>query len=347
MNSRLPFSAREAILLLASFVLGGVLVLVWFRSSFLVARDPDSKEIVSIEVKPNENLRTVSENLASKDVLKHWWSLYALAYIRGETEDFKLLVGEYRFSPSNTPREILEDLKAGKVHYYRVTIPEGSNLNDIAQHMARTPLVSLAEAETALHDRALMSELRIPGGTFEGYLFPETYNVTKPDDARTIIRRMAQEQQKQINEKIPNWKERAAQMNMVLHEVLTLASIIERETSVDSERPLVSSVFHNRLRIGMPLQSDPTVIYGIENFDGNLTRDHLRTQTPYNTYVNLGLPPTPICSPGIESIRAALEPADTAFLYFVSKGDGSHQFSATLREHNLAVQQYQKLQAAQ
>jgi UPF0755 protein len=140
----------------------------------------------------------------------------------------------------------------------------------------------------------------------------------------------------------PSWRQRQAEQGMRLHEVVTLASIVEKETGSREEMPLIASVMLNRLRAGMPLQCDPTVIYGIEGFDGNLTREHLQRPGPYNTYLNHGLPPGPICNPGRDALRAVLYPADTAYLYFVSKNDGTHRFSSTLKEHNQAVEQYQK-----
>jgi UPF0755 protein len=137
------------------------------------------------------------------------------------------------------------------------------------------------------------------------------------------------------------WRARADELGLTLHEIVTLASIIEKETGVPEERPLIASVFHNRLRKGMRLETDPTVIYGIEDFDGNLTRKHLRTPTPYNTYLIKGLPPGPIASPGRASLEAALYPADTDYLFFVARKDRTHQFSSTLEEHQKAVRKYQ------
>ena len=156
-----------------------------------------------------------------------------------------------------------------------------------------------------------------------------------------MVKRMVAEWKTQLDSKIPGWRERASELGFSTIQMMTLASIIEKETGDKNERAIISSVFHNRMRIGMPLQSDPTVIYGKKDFTGNLTKEDLKTPTPYNTYINTGLPPTPICNPGIESIKAALFPQDTDFLYFVARGNGTHQFSAMYKDHVAAVNQFQ------
>jgi len=169
-------------------------------------------------------------------------------------------------------------------------------------------------------------------------LFPETYLFTPGIDETRLFTMMVKQLQQKLS---PELLKKAKKLNLDQHQLLTLASIIERETGDAEEMPLISSVFHNRLRKGIQLQTDPTVIYGIKDFDGNLTRKHLQTPTPYNTYIIRGLPPGPIASPGLSALQAAAVPAETKYLYFVSRGDGSHEFSATLKEHNQAVRKYQ------
>ena len=187
-------------------------------------------------------------------------------------------------------------------------------------------------------DEAFAGKLGFNGKTLEGYLFPETYHFPKHADIKTIITTMAR--RFKVNFK-PEWKIAAKKNGFTIHQVITLASIIEKETGAGEERPLISSVFHNRLKKGMRLESDPTVIYGITGYTGNITRKHLNTRTPYNTYKIKGLPPGPIASPGLKSIEAALFPAKTNFLFFVSRKDGTHQFSTNIRDHNRAVRKYQ------
>jgi UPF0755 protein len=178
----------------------------------------------------------------------------------------------------------------------------------------------------------------IEADTLEGYLFPDTYYFPRGLDSATIIATMVKQFRAAFK---PAWEQQAEALGMTVHEVVTLASIIEKETGAPEERPLIASVFHNRLKKGMRLETDPTVIYGIPDFDGNIKRRHLETYTPYNTYKIKGLPPGPIASPGALALEAALYPAQSEFLYFVSKKDGTHQFSRTIKEHNAAVRKYQ------
>jgi UPF0755 protein len=224
------------------------------------------------------------------------------------------------------------------VRLYKVTVPEGSTLKQIAAIVESAGLATRAEFLSVAADADFVREKGIDAGTFEGYLFPETYFFPKNTAAREVITAMVDRFRSVFTEA---WKKRAADIGLSVHQVLTLASIIEKETGAPSERPIISSVFHNRLRRGMRLETDPTVIYGIDDFDGNLTRKHLATPTPYNTYLISGLPPGPIASPGRAAIEAALYPADTAYLYFVSKKDGTHQFSKTFADHNRAILTYQ------
>jgi UPF0755 protein len=182
--------------------------------------------------------------------------------------------------------------------------------------------------------------LEIQANSLEGYLFPSTYYITRKTAPEEIIRMMVRAFQQIYTHE---FEQRAQDLHLTQHQVVTLASIVEKETSLDEERPLVSAVFHNRLRRHIPLQSDPTVIYAVPNFDGNLKRVHLKMNSPYNTYRWPGLPPGPIANPGKAAIYAALYPASVDYLFFVSRNDGTHYFSRSLQEHNLAVGMYQKV----
>jgi UPF0755 protein len=184
----------------------------------------------------------------------------------------------------------------------------------------------------------LIATLGIEAASLEGYLFPETYRFTPGIAETELIRMMVQQLLQRLDKQLLG---AAQKQDLDRHQLLTLASIIEKETGLADEMPVISSVFHNRLQRNMPLQTDPTVIYGIADFDGNLTRNHLTTPTPYNTYRFRGLPPGPIASPGLAALQAAARPAETDYLYFVSRGDGRHVFSRTLREHNQAVRRFQ------
>jgi len=255
----------------------------------------------------------------------------------------RLKAGEYELSPGMSSREILERIASGQVVTHELVLPEGVRAAEIAERLEE---LGLAEAEAfmaAVKDPDLARRLGVEGRSLEGYLYPETYRFPRSLPPEEIARAMV-EQFKQV------WREiepLAGIRKMSMIEVVTLASIIEKETGAAYERPLIASVFLNRLDRGMRLETDPAVIYGIEDFDGNLTREHLRdASNPYNTYRHPGLPPGPIANPGADSLRAVVEPAQSDFLYFVSMNDGTHKFSRSYREHVNAVNRYQKARRA-
>ena len=220
-----------------------------------------------------------------------------------------------------------------------VTITEGMTLKQIATLLA-TKGLGAEESFLCLNaDQAFLERWGLPSQGMEGYLYPDTYYFSWLASPEEILGRMIERFYTVLR---PDMYRRAAALDLSAHEVITLASLIEKETGTDAERPLVSAVFHNRLKKGIPLQCDPTVIYGLDHFDGNLTRAHLQTPTPYNTYLLRGLPPGPIANPGLKAILAALQPADQNYLYFVARGDGTHEFSSDLATHNRAVQRFQK-----
>lgn len=326
-----------------ALIAGSIVTYLIFQSLFFSAVEPGSTEPVSFIVHKGANLKTIAQELEEQNIVKHWWTVYYPGVNKLKQANRTIEAGEYKLARGMTPLEILENIIDGEVVYYRYTIPEGLRLTEIADRIAATGLVTKEELLAAMEDRTLLSELAVPAGSLEGYLFPETYQFSRPITAREILVAMAAEGRKKITNEMVN---RSIDLGFTLHQIITLASIIEKETGRGDERGKISSVFHNRLRIGMPLQSDPTVIYDIENFDGNLTKEHLKRTSPYNTYMQPGLPPGPICSPGLASITAALYPEDTDYLYFVSKGDGSHEFSSTLKAHNEAVNRYQRNAAA-
>jgi UPF0755 protein len=236
------------------------------------------------------------------------------------------------------PTEILQKLMSGDTFKRKVTIKEGVSIWAIGALLENAGLCSREEFEHAVLDQPLLLRLGIQASSAEGYLFPETYHFSRPITAAQIVERMVKEFER-------SWTEKAATLaknfNLSRHELVTLASIVEKESGVIAEQPIISSVIHNRLKAGMKLQMDPTVIYGITNFSGNLTKEDLERPSPYNTYVNYGLPPGPICNPGRSALEAAVAPAITQFLYFVADGKGAHVFSTTLAEHNEAVKTYQ------
>lgn len=246
----------------------------------------------------------------------------------------RLQVGDYTIRHGITPRELLAKLESGKVIQHRFTIVEGWNVRELRAALAKDDV--LVKKTPGLDDRALMAALERPGQHPEGRFLPETYHYTRGMTDLDLLRRAALAMDKAVADA---WEARAVGIPIESPEqLLTLASIIEKETGKASERPEIAGVFARRLKLGMRLQTDPTVIYGMgSQYDGNIRRSDLTTDTPYNTYTRAGLPPTPIAMPGREALLAAANPAPGKTLYFVSRGDGSHVFSATLAEHNRAV----------
>lgn len=287
-------------------------------------------------VRYGQRFSTTLENLQQIDIIKNPFKFKLLAYIKGY--DKRLKAGEYLLSSSMSPGKILEVMVTGKVQLHRLTVPEGYSLYQVASIVEKAGFGSKQDFLKAATDDTLLRELGIEAKTFEGYLFPDTYYFRKGEAPEKIISAMVKRFRAVWN---PAWEKQADTLGFSIHQVVTLASIIEKETGAQFERPIISSVFHNRLKKRMRLESDPTVIYGIKNFNGNITKKHLKTATPYNTYKKRGLPLGPIAGPGIKALEAALYPADTRFLYFVSKKDSTHKFSTNIKDHNRAVRKYQ------
>ncbi|MCM2264834.1 MAG: endolytic transglycosylase MltG [Desulfuromonadales bacterium] len=250
----------------------------------------------------------------------------------------KIKAGEYAFSKAATPGEVLDRLVAGDVIKVRITIPEGFALREIAARVAAAGIGTAEQFLRLASDPVRIRNFGIPATTLEGYLFPETYVVTTTTAQEEVIRAMVAQLNKQLT---PELLAAAKARGLDRHALVTLASIVQKEAGNEEEMPLIAAAFHNRLRKGMRLQADPTVIYGVVDFDGNLTRRHLTTPTPYNTYTRAGLPPGPIASPGLAALRAAAFPAQSQALYFVARGDGRHEFNVTLEAHNRAVRRFQ------
>jgi UPF0755 protein len=258
---------------------------------------------------------------------------------KSQSADRKVQAGEYELNPGMTPAEILSKLLNGEVLLHPLTIPEGLTITQIADVVSQQGLTDRVEFLRLAKDREFVASLGIKAETLEGYLYPDTYKFPRPIEAREVLMAMVEQLRQMVG---PDLLARMQELKMTMHEVLTLASVIEKETGSGDERAEISAVFHNRLKKHIPLQSDPTVIYGLPAFDGNLHKNDLSSPSPYNTYRVQGLPPGPIANPGIQAIHAALYPSDSRSLYFVSRNDGTHQFSATLIEHNKAVEKYQK-----
>ncbi len=295
-----------------------------------------------IEIMPGSSFKEVANMLEAKGLIRSSKAFYLLAWYKRAL--LRIQAGEYRLSGAQSPRDILKILAQGKTIQHVIIIPEGYNMFQIASLMARAGIVGRDDFLNAARDKKLLAQLGIRGDSAEGYLFPDTYNLTKGATASEIIRLLVKRFWSVWYQ--AGFDARAKALGEDVHTVIILASIVEKEAMRPSERPIIAGVFWNRIRRGMPLQADPTVRYGIlierRISKKRLRWRDLRKRTPYNTYVIKGLPKGPISNPGEDSIRAVLFPARTRYLYFVSKNNGTHKFSTNLREHNLAVEKYQK-----
>ncbi len=326
---RSPVLWAATLVLLAALAAGA-----WFWSWANSPLPTDRATVIFIP--RGSGVRRITALLAEKGIIADDLRLPLLARLTGLGG--RLRAGEFRLRPGLTPLGLLRLLEQGRVVQHRITIPEGWTVHQVASLLAARGWVDATRFLALARDARFISSLGLHVPSLEGYLFPDTYVLVRgATDERRILGMM-------VSRFLAVWQDLAADADTTLsrNQVVILASIVEKETGAAAERPLIARVFLNRLARGMRLQSDPTVIYGLASFDGNLTRKDLRRRTPYNTYVIPGLPPGPICNPGRASLAAVLHPADSDALYFVSRNDGTHQFSRTLREHNRAVRLYQR-----
>ncbi|OGR33709.1 MAG: aminodeoxychorismate lyase [Desulfobacula sp. RIFOXYB2_FULL_45_6] len=334
-KSRLKFSIIIAASLLVIDVLAGMYFFSDISDFIKTPFNPDSPE-KTITVLPGQGLNAIAAHLEKEAIISN--KVYFGIYAKFRKTGAKLQAGEYLLSASKSPEEILEMLIKGKVKLYRITVPEGLSMKEISALIEKEDLCRSEKFITLCHTPALIKKLGIQSVSLEGYLFPDTYYFSRQNTCEDIITTMTGRFKSVFTD---TWQQRTKELGFSVHEILTLASIIEKETGAAAERPVISSVFHNRLKKNMRLESDPTVIYGIEDFDGNIKKIHLQTPTAYNTYQINGLPPGPIANPGALSLEAALYPAQTQYLFFVSKKDATHYFSKTYEEHKKAVRKYQ------
>ncbi len=289
-----------------------------------------------LEVPPATSLQDIARRLQRDGILSS--ALYLQIYARLEGSARRIKAGEYRITPGMTPPMLMQRLVAGRVRQYPLTIVEGWTFRQMMEAVRNHPKIQ--QTLEGLSDAEIMARLGHADENPEGRFFPDTYHFPRGTTDVVFLKRAYDTMARHLDEA---WRQRAPDLPLrTPYQALTLASIIEKETGLPEERPLIAGVFIRRLRKGMRLQTDPTVIYGLgESFDGNLRRRDLRQNTPYNTYVHGGLTPTPIALPGAGSIAAAVNPAPGNALYFVATGDGGHAFSKTLKEHNRAVRKYQ------
>lgn len=331
-------TALKVLVILMPPILLSLITYLWIDTHFVQPYDSNDNKIRLVEIPPGLNFREIAKKLHEQKLVRDTWALGILVKIR-KINTTKINAGEYELAPSMTPTTLIEKLIKGEVFRRVVTLKPGQSIWDLGAEVEGSGLLKKTEMDQALRDPHLLKEAGLNADSFEGYLHPETYNFSRPVTAKQIIWTMLVQAQKAWPQ---TYNVRSELMSMTRHDVLTLASIIEKESGRVDEQSQISSVFHNRLRLNMKLQSDPTVTYGLSNFSGTISERDLQTDHPYNTYTRYGLPKGPICIPSVGAIKAALYPSETEYLYFVADGQGGHVFSTTLKEHNEAVQKYRQ-----
>ena len=326
---------NNAVILAVIVVLIGVYISLEMNLDFAPLEEP-----VTIEIKPGMSFAQAIDMLMMKDLSRDPNVFAAISRLTGV--DKNLIPGRYDFKGSVSPFDVFIKLKKGSITPWEVTILEGDTLEDIKIKLLKDGLVSEEEFDRLITDEEFMNRMQIKAPSLEGYLFPDTYRIDKGVGAEKILTMMVRRLREKYDEKL---LVRTSEIGLDERRALTLASIIEREAAVDRERPLISAVYHNRIKRRMYLQADPTAIYGVKSLSAGVRKNDLKRKTPYNTYRIKGLPPGPIASPGLQSIKAALYPADVQYLYFVSNNDGTHTFSMTMKEHIRAVRKYRKSRA--
>lgn len=306
-------------------------ILTWFSMRPLTLQRP-----VLVEVESGRSFTSVAQELEQVGVVVDGRALRLLARLM--QADRGIHAGVYRFSGAQTPLEVLEVLRSGRVEMVHVTIPEGLRVREVAARFVAAGLGSMKRYTRLIDDEGFAGSMGLDVSNLEGYLFPETYHFAPGTSEEVVLRTMVEQLQSHLKSELLRAGE---EHGLNQYELVTLASIIQKEAGNKEEMPRIAAVFHNRMQRNMRLQSDPTVIYALQNFDGNLTRAHLQQHHPYNTYTIYGLPPGPIACPGAAALQAAAFPAQDDALYFVATREGGHCFSRTLREHNNAVRRYQ------
>ncbi len=310
-----------------------LIFLLWYLFCLFISPGQGSS-VRNISFPAGSGIRKLAAELKSGGIIRSSWHFVLMTRLRGDAH--RLKAGEYLFSDDMTPDMILNKIVAGEVDYRKFTLPEGYSVYQAAELLEQQGYFKKAAFLEKCRDRELLLRLGINEFSAEGYLYPATYNLSRDGGEEQLLQQMVG----QFNKAYAALGAVEGARRFTRHEIVTLASIIEKEAVSPEEKPLISSVFHNRLRLGMPLQSDPTAVYGVRAFSGRVSKADIQRPSPYNTYLNKGLPPGPIGNPGKEAVQAAMNPAQTDFLYFVARQDGTHQFSRNLADHNRAVVRY-------
>ncbi len=311
----------------------------WLYSQAIAPYRGYAEAEVFVDIPPGSSTTAIGDRLVQAGVVRDARTFQAALWISGRSRSLR--AGEYRFDAPLHALDVIDKIARGDVYRRRLTFREGLTIAEMALLFEQRGFGTAAQFQQAAQNAALIQDLDPAATDLEGYLFPETYALPRGTSAPAVVAQMVEAFKAALSEET---RANAAAAGLSIRQLVTLASLVEKETGTPSERPLVAAVYANRLRIGMGMQADPTVIYALQKagrYDGNLRRDDLQFDSPYNTYRYAGLPPGPIAAPGKASLEAAAKPAQVDYLYFVSRNDGSHVFAATLAEHNRNVQTWQ------
>jgi UPF0755 protein len=297
--------------------------------------------LTEFEVRSGATFRQIVDSLAEKGIVRDRSVFYLLGRLGGIER--KVKAGYYPLQGMMSPWEIFKALREGTIIEYVITVVPGDSLFEVGMKFMALDMTDMAGFMKLCADRDFLDDMDVDSPTIEGYLYPDTYRFPKGLSVKEVLTTMVDQMREKYDEEM---LAQTYSLELTEREILTIASIIEKEAATDEERPIISAVYFNRLKRGMPLQADPTVIYGVKHWGEKINKDDITRNTPYNTYVRMGLPPGPIASPGLKSIMAALNPCVVPYLYFVSNNDGTHNFSVTLRQHARAVKSYREKKRA-
>lgn len=326
------------------FLIGLGIVFFWFNANLLSAASPESKETRIFEIQEGWNIEKISAELHAAGFTNTDWSVSFLSSLDDGSEG-KILAGEYSISPSLTPREILTALMQGETIEHELELPSGLTTREAARLIAAANLAPESQLYEAMRNHSTMVRLGVPSYIPEGYILSGKYKFRKPISAQQIVVEIVTESIKKLDKELDDWKTRSTALGFSPYEILILASLIEKQSDDEETRKTLSSIFHNRLRIGMELESLPAIRYTLPDSQEKITRADILAPGPYNLFQKTGLPPTPICTPSFSSINAALYPADTDYLYFMKAPDGSYVYSETGSAHRANLEKFGKLPA--
>lgn len=322
-------------ILLGVFILPCIAVILFGAWLFIYAKTPiDAVKVttVLVDIPTGTSFVRVTKILSDVGLVENRLMFYSLVVVKRGTRSIR--AGEYEFTTALSPAEVVDKLVHGDIKNYSVTIHEDYSLKEIAMCLKEDKLIDEKAFFELAEDKVFLSSMGIRGQSIEGYLFPDTYFFNRSMTTRQIMRTMVDRFWSKVSPEMIN---KAARRGWNPHQFVTFASLIGKESGNSAEKPMIAAVFYNRMKKGMPLQSDPTAVYDMKDFNGKVLRSHYRRESPYNTYMIKGLPPGPIANPGLDSFRAVLNPATVDYLFFVSQRDGTHFFSSSLEAHNEAV----------